>query len=195
MVLSLFPDQRALLLSGTRTGSGGSRLPLPLPPQGGGSTPRHMGPRLARLEADVSHLRSDFADLKADCKAVVADVGTLGVDVARLDERVKNLPGKGFVITTTSTTIALIGGLILFADKLRALTAGWTAAARIVGVSPTWSGGEVPSFGPLDDRWRMIHPPRTSGYSDVGCHSSSNLRSYLSLRGPLTAMKFRINNV
>jgi hypothetical protein len=82
------------------------------PPSGGG-TSGGMEARIAKLEAQMDAVRGDLAKL-----------GSLPVDVARLDERVKHLPGKGFVVTATSTTIALIAAIVLFADKLRALVGG-----------------------------------------------------------------------
>ncbi|MEH3098853.1 hypothetical protein [Sphingomonas adhaesiva] len=80
---------------------------------GGGGTSGGMEPRIAKLEAQMEAVRSDLGKL-----------GSLPVDVARLDERVKHLPSKGFVVTATTTSIGLIGAMVLFADKLRAFVGG-----------------------------------------------------------------------
>lgn len=69
-----------------------------------------MEQRVGRLERQQEQLARDVTDLR--------------VAVATISERVAHLPGKGFIVTATSTTIALIGALVLFADKVRALLTG-----------------------------------------------------------------------
>lgn len=76
----------------------------------GGGTSDGMEQRVGRLERQQEQLAKDLTDLR--------------VAVATLAERAAHLPGKGFTVTATSTTIALIGALVLFADKVRALIAG-----------------------------------------------------------------------
>lgn len=87
--------------------------PDPLQGGGGSGTSGGMEARLAKLEAQMDAVKADLGKM-----------ASLPVDVARLDERVKHLPGKGFIVTATSTSVALIAALVLFADKLRALVAG-----------------------------------------------------------------------
>ena len=79
---------------------------------GGGGDPPGLEPRIAKLEAHVETLRTDVAAMKKD----VADIR---VGVATLTERVAHLPGKGFVVTATTTAIALISGVIILGEKLR----------------------------------------------------------------------------
>jgi hypothetical protein len=86
------------------------------PPLKGGSgdgTSGGMEARIAKLEAQMEGVRADLNKLSG-----------VPVDLARVDERVKHLPGKGFVVTTTTTSLALLAAVILFADKLRAIITG-----------------------------------------------------------------------
>ena len=79
---------------------------------GAGGEPPDIGARVAKLEAHVETIRADVAVIKKD----VADIR---VNLATLTERVAHLPGKGFVITATTTTIGIISGLIIFGEKLK----------------------------------------------------------------------------
>jgi uncharacterized coiled-coil protein SlyX len=73
-----------------------------------------MEARVARLEAHVETLRRDVADLRVA-------VAALTEKVAVLTERVAHLPSKGFVVSANMTAIGLLGSLILFGEKLKAL--------------------------------------------------------------------------
>ena len=77
---------------------------------GGGSTSGGMEERVTRLERQQEQLTKEVIDLR--------------VAVATLTERIAHLPGKGFVVTATTATITLLGAIVLFADKLRALVVG-----------------------------------------------------------------------
>jgi len=66
-------------------------------------------------------VRADVADLRSSLAALTEKVAALAERVAVLTERVAHLPSKGFVVTTVSTAVALLGGLIIFGEKLRAL--------------------------------------------------------------------------
>ncbi|WP_374282848.1 hypothetical protein [Novosphingobium sp.] len=80
----------------------------------GGGTSGGMEGRVAKLEALVETLRSDVTSIKKD-------VGDMRVSIATLVERVAHLPGKGFVITATTTTIAMLTGVVVFGEKIRSL--------------------------------------------------------------------------
>ena len=88
--------------------------PRALKAGGGGGTSDSMEARVARLEAHVETLRRDVAELRAA-------VAVLTEKVAVLTERVAHLPSKGFVVTSNMTAIALLTGVILFGEKLKAL--------------------------------------------------------------------------
>ena len=81
---------------------------------GGGGTSGGMESRVAKLEAHVETLRSDVSAIKKD-------VGDIRVSFATMAERVAHLPGKGFVITATTTTIMTLTGIVVFGEKIRVL--------------------------------------------------------------------------
>ncbi|KPF77506.1 hypothetical protein IP88_05990 [alpha proteobacterium AAP81b] len=88
---------------------------------GGDGTSGDMEVRVARLESDVEYIKRDVGDLKLDMRVVRSDVSGLKVDVARLDERVKALPSKGFIVTASVTIVGVLTAVIALADKVRAL--------------------------------------------------------------------------
>lgn len=88
---------------------------------GGGGTSDGMDARVARLEAHVETLRSDVADLRVAVAALTEKVAILTERVAVLTERLAHLPSKGFVVSANMTAIGLLGSLILFGEKLKAL--------------------------------------------------------------------------
>lgn len=85
-----------------------------LPPSGGGGTSGGMEARIAKLEADMEYVRRDVGDLRGDMRDVRDRLG-------RLEERVGHLPSKGFVVTATTASLALLTALVVFQGKLQAL--------------------------------------------------------------------------
>ncbi|ESZ88342.1 MAG: hypothetical protein Q27BB25_04525 [Blastomonas sp. CACIA14H2] len=49
------------------------------------------------------------------------ELGEVKVNVATLTERIAHLPSKGFIVTTTMASLALLAALIVFADNIKAL--------------------------------------------------------------------------
>lgn len=84
-----------------------------LKPSDDGGNSGDMEPRLARLEAHMEHAQSDLTGLKGD----VRDIRDR---LARLEEKVSHLPGKGFIVGSTVTTLALITALIAFQEQVQA---------------------------------------------------------------------------
>jgi hypothetical protein len=80
-----------------------------------------MDARVARLEAHAEVLRADVADIRVGLATLTERVAILTERVAILTERVAHLPGKGFVISSTTTAVALLSGVIVFGEKLKAL--------------------------------------------------------------------------
>lgn len=72
---------------------------------GGGSGP--VDDRLNRLEGRVDKVGDELGEVK--------------VNLATLTERVAHLPSKGFIVTTTMASLALIAALVVFADNIKAL--------------------------------------------------------------------------
>lgn len=86
----------------------------------GGGTSGGMEARVARLEADVDYIKRDVSELKTDVRGVKGDVTAIRLDLARLDERVKHLPTKWFVVTSLTGIVGLFTVLSIFGDKVRA---------------------------------------------------------------------------
>lgn len=86
---------------------------------GGGGTSGGMEARLAKLEAHMEHVLADVSALKAD-------VGKLKTDMATLIERVSNLPTKGFIVSATLTTLAMLTAMTAFAPAIQ----------RFFGIAP-----------------------------------------------------------
>jgi len=74
---------------------------------GGGGTSDGMEPRVSRLEAHMDKLSGNVGDVK--------------VSLATLTERVAHLPSKGFIIKALVTTIGILSGVVLLADRLKTL--------------------------------------------------------------------------
>lgn len=72
-----------------------------------------MNERIAKLETLMDVVRGDVSDLKKDVREVRETV-------ARLDERVKHLPTKGWAVGAVVTLVGLIGALVTLAPKLQA---------------------------------------------------------------------------
>jgi uncharacterized coiled-coil protein SlyX len=98
----------------------------PLPPPPGDRSTNGMEARIARLEADVGHIKTDIADIKQSLRALQTDVSSLKVDFARLDERVKHLPTFNQTIGMLVVLLGLIGAITLFQDNIR----------RAIGAAP-----------------------------------------------------------
>ena len=103
------PDFREIVDRLRARGHFDSQPPVPpLPPErGGGTSGGGMESRIAKLEAQMDAVRIDLGRLAG-----------LPVDVARLDERIKHLPGKGFVVTSAVGTIGAITGLLVLLQHL-----------------------------------------------------------------------------
>lgn len=84
---------------------------------GGGAGGGGMEQRIGKLESSVDKLDDRFHDLSDKLAGV-------RVDVATLAERVKHLPSKGFIVTTTVTTLGFFSAIVLFADRIKALIGG-----------------------------------------------------------------------
>lgn len=69
---------------------------------------------MKKLEAHGESLKSDIA-------AIGADLANISGNLDLLTERVARLPTKGFLISATMIQIALLSGVILFGEKLKAM--------------------------------------------------------------------------
>lgn len=87
----------------------------------GDGTSGGMEVRVARLEVDVDYIKRDVADIKADMRGVKTDITGIKIDLARIDERLKSMPTKWFVVTSVTAIIGLFTALSIFGDKVRAV--------------------------------------------------------------------------
>ena len=82
------------------------------------ASPRSPGlalAEIAKLQSDAEYIKRDVSELRTD----VCDVRDR---LARLEERVLHLPGKGFIVVVVTTALVIIGGLVTIAPKLQALS-------------------------------------------------------------------------
>jgi hypothetical protein len=103
---------------GSRFG-GGSPPGPPLQPPSGGGPFDGMEARVARLESDVGHIKSDVADIKSSLRELSTNTSGLQVNFARLDERVRHLPSKGFIVTAVTAALALVGAIVVFQGNIQ----------------------------------------------------------------------------
>ena len=83
----------------------------PLNPPGGGGT-FNMEARVAKLEATTDYIKNDVGMLKTDMRDVRDRV-------ARIEEMIKNLPSKGFIITVVSSFLAICIALLSIVPRLQ----------------------------------------------------------------------------
>jgi hypothetical protein len=81
---------------------------------GGGGTSDGMEPRIAKLEASVSHLERDVGELRVDMKDVRDRL-------TKIEATVAGLPTKGFVFSVYGIISALLASIILFQHQIQAL--------------------------------------------------------------------------
>jgi hypothetical protein len=90
----------------------------PLQGGGGGGTFDGMEPRVARLEADMEHVKKTLDRFDGRAERQGGDISVLKADVATLKENVRHLPTKPWLFTTLvmllSALAAIIGVLIRF---------------------------------------------------------------------------------
>jgi hypothetical protein len=88
--------------------------PGTLETSGGGGDSTGMDPWQQTVETRLGELR-------ADVRGIGADVGLIKMAVATLTERVAHLPTKGFIVTATLTTLAVVAAFAMFGPNLRTL--------------------------------------------------------------------------
>src|SRR5262245_11257923 len=84
----------------------------PLQPPGGGGTVDGMEARVASLEAHLEYVRRDIAELKSSSSVLRGDASELKVGLATLTERVRHLPGKGFIVTSVVSLATLVSAIV-----------------------------------------------------------------------------------
>lgn len=77
---------------------------------GGGGTFDGMQDRVKRLEDRLDKVGDGLAEVR--------------VQLATISERVTHLPSKGFIVSCLVTAVTLLGGIVLMAERIRALLGG-----------------------------------------------------------------------
>jgi hypothetical protein len=75
---------------------------------------------VARLQTQQEHFQQDLRETRTDVK-------DSRDRLARLEERVSHLPGKGFIVAVVTSSLLIIVGLLTIAPKLQ-LAAGTAVA-------------------------------------------------------------------
>ena len=88
-------------------------------PEGGGGD--GMEPRIARLEADMDHVKRRLDEVVGRVSSLNDKVSALGIDVAVIKEKLTHLPSKTYAIVTSVAMVGAVAGLILFADRLKSV--------------------------------------------------------------------------
>ncbi|WP_295846497.1 hypothetical protein [Tardiphaga sp.] len=89
------------------------------PPEPCSAQPRSRSPDLTL--AEIVKLQSDAEYIKRDVSELRTDFRDVRDRLARLEERVLHLPGKGFIVVVVTTALVIIGGLVTIAPKPQAL--------------------------------------------------------------------------
>lgn len=76
-----------------------------------------MDGRIAKLEANVENIGKSLTETRSDTR----DIRDRTI---RLEEKVAQLPTKGFIVSVVLTSLAVIAALIVFQDKIRTAIAG-----------------------------------------------------------------------
>jgi hypothetical protein len=69
---------------------------------------------IAKLQSDGEYTKRDLGEMRTDMRDVRDRL-------ARLEERIGHLPGKGFIVIVVTTSLVIAGGLFAIAPKLQAL--------------------------------------------------------------------------
>lgn len=94
----------------------------PLKPGGGDGTFDGMEPRIAALEAHMTHVRADVGALKDDVRGLRDDVSGVKADLGALKVKVDHLPSKEYIsgqlakwlgIVIAVTTVVTLGSRLI----------------------------------------------------------------------------------
>lgn len=101
------------------------------PDPGVGPPPRGSGRDSDILHVEMAKIQSDAEYLKRDLGEVRTDMRDIRDRMATLEERVRHLPSKEFIVVVVTTSLLIGGGLMTIAPKL------WTWAGTTQVVPPT----------------------------------------------------------
>ena len=85
---------------------------------------------IAKLQNDGEYLKRDLGEVRTDMKDIRDRMATL-------EERVKHLPSKEFIVIVVTTCLVIASGLMTIAPKLWS----WAGTAPVSAVAPTSTHG------------------------------------------------------
>jgi hypothetical protein len=85
----------------------------------GGTVPYGTEARIASMEAHVDHMRDDLGDMRRDYRELTKAVAGAGNDMRALDDRISNLPGKGWMFTAMLLFTLIICAVIVYLEQIR----------------------------------------------------------------------------
>jgi hypothetical protein len=90
------------------------------PPRVSTATPMpYTEARIASMEAHVDHMRDDLGDMRRDYRETTKAIVAGGNDVRALDDRVSNLPGKGWMFLSMLLFTVIICAVMIYLEQIR----------------------------------------------------------------------------
>ncbi len=75
--------------------------------------------RIASMEAHVDHMRDDLGDMRRDYRDLTKSMVGTGNDVRALDDRIGNLPGKGWMFTALLLFTLITCAVMIYLEQIR----------------------------------------------------------------------------
>lgn len=75
--------------------------------------------RIASMEAHVDHMRDDLGDMRRDYRELTKTIVASGNDMRGLDDRIGDLPGKGWMFLCMLLFTAIICAVLIYLDQIR----------------------------------------------------------------------------
>jgi hypothetical protein len=85
----------------------------------GATVPYGTEARIASMEAHVDHMRDDLGDMRRDYRELTKAMAGTGTDMRALDDRISNLPGKGWMFTAMLLFTLIICAVIVYLEQIR----------------------------------------------------------------------------
>jgi hypothetical protein len=75
--------------------------------------------RIASIEAHVDHMRDDLGDMRRDYRELTKAFAGTGNDMRALDDRIGNLPGKGWMFMAMLLFTLIICAVMIYLEQIR----------------------------------------------------------------------------
>jgi len=80
-----------------------------------------MEARIARLEADMAHVRSRVDESAGRIASLSEKVSDARTDIAVIKEKLTHLPSKSYAVVTAIAMVVALSALVLFSERLRTI--------------------------------------------------------------------------